>query len=103
MINAKAKPTSEPTQPKIIRDPGVFPQINHLGGMPHFIGGLSKREYFAAMAMQGLLANPLILERMPGMAEARGIDLSAKNIGSPTLCPLAIEYADHLIELLVQK
>jgi len=27
-------------------------------------GGLTKREYFAAMAMQGLLANPMVIEAM---------------------------------------
>jgi hypothetical protein len=41
-------------------DDAAFPQIiDHKEGTI-LIKGLSKREYFAAMAMQGLLANPNI-------------------------------------------
>lgn len=46
--------------------------------------GLSKREYFAAMAMQGLCANSI-----PGSHHRPGI-----------LIPEAIQYADALIEEL---
>ena len=38
-------------------------KIKHLGnepitGMPNICNGLTKREYFAGLAMQGLLSNP---------------------------------------------
>lgn len=38
----------------------VYPQIinSETNGLQYSEGGLTKREYFAAMAMQGTLANP---------------------------------------------
>lgn len=40
----------------------AYPQIelahNHIEGPHKIVGGLTKREYFAAMALQGLLAYP---------------------------------------------
>lgn len=35
---------------------GTFPSGDHRGVQPEY--GLTKREYFAGLAMQGLLANP---------------------------------------------
>jgi ribonucleotide monophosphatase NagD (HAD superfamily) len=35
----------------------AFPVVVN-SGTDYFYGGLTKREYFAAMAMQGLLSNP---------------------------------------------
>ena len=36
----------------------VFPDMQETPQFNHHTYGLSKREYFAAMAMQGLMANP---------------------------------------------
>jgi hypothetical protein len=40
------------------KDDSAFPIFDSSGG--HFLkhGGLSKREYFAALALQGMLSNP---------------------------------------------
>lgn len=57
-------------------------------------GGLSKREYFAALAMNGLLGNSLLME---GMAKAANEDpiLALRGISN-----LAVSQADRLIETL---
>lgn len=47
--------------------------------------GLTKREYFAALAMQGLFAN------------------SVNNGSSRTFAEIAVKAADHLIEALNKK
>jgi hypothetical protein len=54
-------------------------------------GGLTKREYFAALAMQGMVANPAIIGPNPtcGVAYVNG---------SPeTLAQMAVHQADALI------
>lgn len=47
------------------------------------VPGLTKREYFAAMAMQGLLADP-----------------EARNQGSSSVASSAVMHADELIKAL---
>lgn len=56
---------------------------------PEYDVGLSKREYFAALAMQGMLAN-------------EGITNHAMGEDSPTayIAKLAVEEADELIKAL---
>lgn len=49
--------------------------------------GLTKREYFAAMAMQGILAN--------GPTDKEGWDLSAEQTAQ-----VAVNHAEALIEIL---
>lgn len=44
-------------------DEPAFPVPETAVGGQRMRGGLSKREYFAAMAMQGMLANPEINKR----------------------------------------
>jgi hypothetical protein len=50
--------------------------------------GLTKREYFAAMAMQGLLSNPTIITG------------TQKTISVPALAESSTHYADALINEL---
>lgn len=52
--------------------------------------GLTKREYFAAMAMQGLLANPNIARHNASNDEARHILFSK----------VCVQYADELLKKL---
>jgi hypothetical protein len=54
--------------------------------------GLTKREYFAAVAMQGLMANPAYPEMV-----ARGVKLDATFIAE------AVLFADALIEALSKE
>lgn len=56
--------------------------------------GLSKREYFSIMAMQGLVANEKIME---GMALAAGKELDMVSRG---IAAMAISKADALISEL---
>lgn len=56
--------------------------------------GLTKREYFAAMAMQGLLANRGIMEGM-SLAGSSDVEMVAKGIAA-----MAKGHADGLIEEL---
>lgn len=53
--------------------------------------GLTKREYFAAMAMQGILANPSAME---SVARVHKADLPGAEI---TVSCMAMRYADALI------
>lgn len=54
-------------------------------------GGLTKREYFAGIAMQGMLANPAIVQ-------------NAKNAQTfcEELCLASVEQADELLKRLEQ-
>lgn len=52
--------------------------------------GLTKREYFAAMAMQGLLANTIY----------HNPELKHKMVSSDALAECAVGYADHLLKAL---
>lgn len=67
----KTNPHDRVSSDTVVYDPNrstVLP-----AGAYHDIGGLTKREYFAAMAMQGLLADP----RCDGTVEritARAVD-----------------------------
>lgn len=57
--------------------------FNHTAGAKGNFNGLTKREYFAAMALQGILA-----------------DDSKLSINSKFVSGLAVEYADALIKAL---
>jgi hypothetical protein len=58
-------------------------------------GGLTKREYFAAMAMQGILANPTETRENKSLLQAKLIDSSLE-----TVCKQSIRYADELLKQL---
>jgi hypothetical protein len=60
------------------------------GGM-----GLTKREHFAAMAMQGFAANPKLLELMGPLAE------KVNKTSQMTMATLSLEHADALLAALV--
>jgi hypothetical protein len=63
---------------------GVYPVAIHLTGLPDEIScGITKREYFAAMALQGLIAS--------GAADRMPYDIAADT---------ALHYADSIIEVL---
>lgn len=64
-------------------------------------GGLTKREYFAAMAMQGILSNNRFTENAKEMAIQKGIAITedAKELLEP-FTKLAVDCADILIEQL---
>lgn len=57
--------------------------------------GLTKREYFAAMAMQGLLGNGYLMQKLGEQALSDGVD----DIG-PQLIDMASTSADQLIAQL---
>lgn len=54
--------------------------------------GLTKREYIAAMAMQGMQANPWVMQQVAGAIEA--------NVNLPNIYELAVQAADILIREL---
>ena len=64
----------------------IYPhsKINNAGSQTIYSGGLTKREYFAAMAMQGICANPTTDIKPYGTAIAK----------------VSIEIADELIKQL---
>ena len=59
------------------------------------LGGVTKRELFAAMAMQGLLANPSVLER-----EASRQEWLAPGYDETAIQERAIAHADALLAVL---
>ena len=65
----------------------AFPMIVEREGL--YATGLTKREYFAAMAMQGLLAGEVI-------TRFEIMEMSGKK----TIATLAIDYADELLKEL---
>ena len=65
-------------------DADAFPFVLHGAGGTEYSHGLTKREYFAAMAMQGLCANGI-----PGSQH-----------GFKSLTAEAVMYADWLIDTL---
>lgn len=58
--------------------------------------GLSKREYFAALAMQGLLANQEFVQR----AERLQAEVKDDNLAPIVIAEVARKCADALIEAL---
>ena len=62
----------------------TYTEIPGGGARMHQIGGLTKREYFAAMAMQGLLSDPTV------------------NAGGKDVAIAAVSYADALLAELEQ-
>ena len=58
---------------------------DHSGSLP--VGGLTKREYFAALAMQGLLAN----------SYSNGVNQPTSEASFSQLAGLAVNQADALI------
>lgn len=67
--------------------PAMPTQVN--GG--DIYGGLTKREYFAGLAMQGLCANPLVKESEGGLLEADLMKMVSE---------LSVRHADALLEEL---
>ncbi len=59
---------------------------------PHLAGGLTKREYFAVMALQGILANGYMLETSVQSGQLGGETLKVHRI--------AVDAADSLIREL---
>ena len=57
-------------------------------------GGLTKREYFAAAAMQGILANKAMVKKINDYADTQDEDINE------LLGEVATEFADGLIEAL---
>jgi len=78
----------EPINPTYF-DEGFQPKFTHCGE------GLTKREYFAAMAMQGMMANPAIMEAVTVSEFIVGN--ASERIGS-----MSIKYADALITELTK-
>ena len=68
-------------------DEPAFPVPETAVGGQRMRGGLSKREYFAAMAMQGMLAS----------------GISERNSGPVSLAMSAVEQADALLAELEKK
>lgn len=69
--------------------PSAFPMPGSDQNYPEF--GLSKREYFAAMAMQGVLADSYIMDL---------IRCDDDKDTASFVAGLAVEYADALFEAL---
>lgn len=71
--------------------------FNHTEHVEGNFKGLTKREYFAAIAMQGILANELLMKA--------GIDIHIKGERelSAYVTGMAIEYADALLNQLEKK
>jgi hypothetical protein len=63
----------------------AFPHIEQRDGYNVYHPGLTKREYFAAMAMQGLLSAPTDTLRLPS-----------------NVCSSALLFADELIDQLAK-
>ena len=55
--------------------------------------GLTKREYFAAMAMQGMVANPAIMEALTSSQLIKGN-------GAERVAEVSVQYADALLNEL---
>ena len=72
---------TDPNEPAFAHAPAFSPECGTMGGAV----GLTKREYFAAAALQGLLANR---------------DLSAVVEPSEAFAAWAVEQADDLIKAL---
>jgi hypothetical protein len=64
--------------------------------VPDYSIGLTKREYFAAMAMQGLVTDQNILSRVCDIAEKDGEYISVEDVCSFQ----SVVYADALLEEL---
>jgi hypothetical protein len=56
-------------------------------------GGLTKRELFAAMAMQGQLANSVTVEGMAGLSNLSSTNASVQEL----VAIVAVSYADALL------
>ena len=72
-----------------------FKSTNTAGDEWSFTGGLTKRELFAAMAMQGLLANPQLV-----IKHDYECSIGEGDCPFDTLTETARIYADNLIEEL---
>jgi hypothetical protein len=60
-----------------------------------YFAGPTKREYFAAMAMQGILANPTETLENKSLLQSKLINSSLE-----TVCKQSIKYADELLKQL---
>lgn len=69
-------------------------------GQVYSFGGITKREYFAAMCLQGFLANP---ERYKYIADAVANDGMPQTLASQKNAEKAVYLADALIAALNQE
>jgi hypothetical protein len=74
----------------------AFPHMHYSSGMIDLKGGLSKREWFAAMALQGLLSNPDVKPKY----EANEIDLQRVSEVNASYATVAVSLADALLKEL---
>lgn len=72
----------------------AFPIFDANGEFHNDQFGLSKREYFAGLAMQGLLANPIHAERLK---------VNDYWMDTETISKIALEAADALLTQLENK
>lgn len=70
----------------------VFPQSNSVGDIVSSTGGISKREYFAAMAMQGYIAG------IVGCTD--GLDGGALHLSEEEAARESVAYSDALLKEL---
>lgn len=71
----------------------AFPLVEPLGGTSGAVNeGLSKREYFAAAALQGLLANVAWMKQ--------SVELPERELSTAATAQFAVEHADYLIGAL---
>lgn len=88
----------------------AFPEMSHSfkdreGDWQHVINeGLTKREFFAALAMQGLLAAVYSSKEMLNEFTTDGSGAYKKHVtGCKAISDNAVAYADALIEALAAK
>lgn len=80
-----------------MNDEKVFPEAAWLGEVGATAGGLSKREYFAAMAMQGIFSNS-------GMVKAIGQRCKVEDREPEEfIADAAVLAADGLLQKLEEK
>lgn len=75
----------------------AFPVPSEHGGVVPGSEGLTKREFFAALALQGLLANPFIAERCSKTGASAQDPYFATNAAES-----AVAHADALLEDLAK-
>lgn len=81
----------------------VFPQVFNPNGISFSFPGIQKREFFAAMAMQGMLANGPGIDRIWKGSRERNPHLSAEDttpICNDFIAERAVELADSILREL---
>lgn len=76
------------------KDNGDLPAMPITNNGTTMYHGLTKREYFAAAVMQGLTANPVLLENLEAVCAEIGKE------PKETLAALTLEYTDALLAAL---